>query len=117
MGYRKEIAKQEEDDIAQLMEYERRAAVEKLMREKHEKEAEWSKVKAVNQNQIIMREEAKKVSYVEAVREKQQVQEVVDQIAKEDAIEEATRRRKQEETRTMLRSFMKEQEERQRRME
>ncbi|CAD7928972.1 unnamed protein product [Amoebophrya sp. A120] len=114
---RKEQEKQEEEEISQRMEYDRREAIEKKIADEIHKSQQRGKVTAINQQQIILREEAKGLSKIQAEKERQQVEAIVEQIAKEDALEAATRKRKQEETQVMLRAFMIEQQERQRKME
>ncbi|CAD7924840.1 unnamed protein product [Amoebophrya sp. A25] len=114
---KKEQEKQDEEEIAQCMEYERRKAIEEEITTKIYKSQQKGQATAINQQQIILREEAKKLSKIQADKEKAQVEEIVAQIAKEDALEAETRRKKQEETQAMLRRFMVEQQERQRKME
>eukprot|EP00392_Amoebophrya_sp_AT5.2_P002116 g2121.t1 len=114
---KKEQDKKDEEDIAQAMEYDRRQAIETEISTKIHKSQQRGKVTAINQQQIILREEAKQLSKVQAEKERKQVEAIVEQIAKEDALEADTRKRKQAETQVMLRQFMVEQQERQAKME
>jgi len=82
---RKEHLKQAEQAGADMMEYERRAYLEKALTVKIKKSQETGNVKAINQQQIIMKEKNKMKSKIEAEKERLQVQEVVKRIAAEDA--------------------------------
>lgn len=114
---REEREKVEDESMDRLMEYERRLGDERELKVKIHKSQLRGKVVAINQQQIIAREEQKLLSLAQATEERKQVEEVVNEIARQDAVEEQTRRRKQDETKAMLKRFMKEQEERQRKME
>ncbi len=102
--YRKEQAKQEEEAIAESMEYERRRAIEEDITDKIQKSQQRGRVTAINQQQIIAREAAKVESLYQAQREKAQVDEIVAKIEAEDKKEADERREKQEETRVLLRT-------------
>lgn len=57
------MEKQQEEDICQVMEFERQAAIETALCDKIAKSQERGKTTAINQQQIIYKEEMKKESY------------------------------------------------------
>lgn len=110
---RAEHEKLRDEKIAEHMAHERLEHMELERKLEIEKHNQRHRVKIINQTQIAQKEAQREEAMQAYLQEKEQVDALVNRIAEEDEQERACRHMKQEETRALMKQFMREQKTRQ----